>query len=126
MSRLEDATKQNTGAILNICMPYSAQDEMCHAVSQCVSQSIPLTPASVDAHLMIPTDEPVDILVRTSSVHRLSDFLLWQCNDHTQLHFVQQYWPLFGAREFVPILLQYQRKMLWGRRCGMHNDLPSK
>ena len=128
VKRLEEATKHNTGAVLNICMPYSAQDELCHAVSGCVERGLSMTPASIDEHLMVPTDVPVDLLVRTSSVHRLSDFMLWQCNEDTQLHFVDQYWPLFGARELIPILLQYQRERLWGRSkaCGTHNDLPSR
>lgn len=126
VNRLEEATQHNTGAILNICMPYSALDEICETVSDCRKGQVPLTTASMEDHLMVPTEVPVDLLVRTSSVHRLSDFLLWQCNERTQLHFVQQYWPLFGARELIPILLEYQRARLWETACGMYNDLPSK
>lgn len=126
VQRLEEATQYNTGAILNICMPYSAQDEICHALSQCVEQKQPFTREAVESHLMVAPEVPVDLLVRTSSVHRLSDFLLWQCNERTQLHFVQQYWPLFGARELIPILLQYQRERLWRKDCWTRNDLPSQ
>lgn len=58
---------------------------------------------------------PLDILVRTSGVRRLSDFMLWQCAADTQIQFVSCYWPDFGIREFLPIILDYQRKV-WSRR----------
>lgn len=79
----------------------------------------------------------MDILVRTSGVHRLSDFMLWQvsvsctgflvslviygirsifqCCEDTQIQFVSTYWPDFGMRDFIPIILAYQRK-IWARK----------
>lgn len=114
---VEEATRDHTGCVarmltdrptLNICMPYAAQDEICFAATQAAQQG-PLTEAFLREHLMVPCDIPIDVLVRTSHVPRLSDFLLWQCNEHTQLHFVDQYWPRFGARDLIPILLAYQR-----------------
>lgn len=89
-------------------MPYASQDEICQAATQAAKQG-PLTETSLAEHLMVPCDIPIDVLVRTSYVSRLSDFLLWQCNEHTQCHFVDQYWPRFGARDLIPILLAYQR-----------------
>ncbi|PKI85427.1 ditrans,polycis-polyprenyl diphosphate synthase [(2E,6E)-farnesydiphosphate specific] [Malassezia vespertilionis] len=117
---LEKATCHNTGAVLNICMPYSSQDEMCQAYASCVDVdqlgecTPPITRKDLDDKLLVSPNVPVDLLIRTSKVHRLSDFLLWQCNEHTQLHFVDQYWPMFGAKELIPILLQYQRCKIMG------------
>lgn len=37
-----------------------------------------------------------------------------QCNERTQINMVDVFWPDFGLRDFVPILLQYQRKV-WGQ-----------
>jgi len=34
-----------------------------------------------------------------------------QCNENTQIHMIDTFWPSFGLREFIPILLQYQRKV---------------
>ncbi|WFD25550.1 ditrans,polycis-polyprenyl diphosphate synthase [(2E,6E)-farnesydiphosphate specific] [Malassezia nana] len=106
--RVEEATKDHTGPTLNVCMPYASQDEICEAATQAARQG-DLTEATLAEHLMVPCDIPVDVLVRTSHVSRLSDFLLWQCNEQTQIHFVDQYWPQFGARDLIPILLAYQR-----------------
>lgn len=76
-----------------------------------------ITESTIDAHLMTSKSgsPPLDILVRTSGVRRLSDFMLWQCAADTQIQFVSCYWPDFGIREFLPIILDYQRKV-WSRR----------
>jgi hypothetical protein len=37
-----------------------------------------------------------------------------QCCENTQIHMVDTYWPDFGLWDFVPILLDYQRKV-WAR-----------
>jgi hypothetical protein len=51
---------------------------------------------------------PLDILVRTSGVERLSDFLLWQCHQKTDVVFAKCMWPQFGLRKFLPIILEWQ------------------
>lgn len=53
-------------------------------MSACES-GVPLSPAEIDAHLMVSRDIPVDLLVRTSNVARLSDFLLWQVRRDSQV-----------------------------------------
>ena len=108
IARVENETQAHTGPLLNICMPYAAQDEICAAMDTCKS-NIPLFPADIDAHLMVSRDIAVDMLVRTSNVARLSDFLLWQCNERTQLYFVDRFWPQIDIWDLVPVLLAYQR-----------------
>ncbi|KLO14873.1 dehydrodolichyl diphosphate synthetase [Schizopora paradoxa] len=123
--RAEELTKHNSRAILNLCMPYTSRDEMASAMQAAVSETLAagdpiesITEASIAAHLMTSRpgspSPPLDVLVRTSGVRRLSDFLLWQCCEDTQIHFVDTYWPDFGLREFVPIVLDFQRKV-WAR-----------
>jgi hypothetical protein len=55
---------------------------------------------------------PLDILVRTSGVERLSDFMLWQCHQETEVKFVDIFWPNFGLKHLMPIILEWQ----WRRR----------
>ncbi|KAF7359190.1 Alkyl transferase [Mycena sanguinolenta] len=122
---VESATKNNNKAILNICMSYSSQDEMTTAVNSAVRLSLEksnpdsceITEDDIDAQLFttLAGSPPVDILIRTSGVKRLSDFLLWQCAENTQIHFTKAYWPEFGLWDFIPILLDYQRK-IWSKR----------
>jgi len=121
--RAEELTKRNSTAILNLCMPYTSRDEMASAMHAAVAETLAagdpiesITEASIAAHLMtsIASSPPLDVLVRTSGVRRLSDFLLWQCCEDTQIQFVDTFWPDFGLRDFVPIVLDFQRKV-WAR-----------
>ncbi|KAH7908883.1 putative undecaprenyl diphosphate synthase-domain-containing protein [Hygrophoropsis aurantiaca] len=54
---------------------------------------------------------PLDVFVRTSGVKKLSRFLQWQCCEDTQIHMIDPCWPEFGLLDFLPILLDYQRKV---------------
>ncbi|KAJ3819669.1 putative undecaprenyl diphosphate synthase-domain-containing protein [Lentinula raphanica] len=115
--RAEDLTKENNRSILNVCMPYSSRDEMTTAVEDCIRGADDpiedITEDTLNSHLMSVKrgSPPLDILVRTSGVKRLSDFMLWQCCENTQLHFSKTYWPDFGLFDFVPIILEWQRSV---------------
>lgn len=61
---------------------------------------------------------PLDLLVRTSGVSRLSDFMLWQCHEGTELRFLDILWPEFDLWHFLPVLLEWQR----GRRKAMEEE----
>ena len=55
---------------------------------------------------------PLDLLVRTSGVERLSDFMLWQCHEGTEIAFLKVLWPEFDLWSFLPVLVEWQ----WRRR----------
>ncbi|KAF8641724.1 hypothetical protein AX16_009843 [Volvariella volvacea WC 439] len=122
--RAEDLTRHNTRAILNLCMPYTSRDEITTAVERTIQKhqnadpDTIITEKDIEANLMttLGGSPPLDILVRTSGVQRLSDFLLWQCCEDTQLQFSNTYWPDFGLFDFVPVILDYQRKVWWKER----------
>lgn len=50
----------------------------------------------------------VDLLIRTSGEHRLSDFLLWQSR-YAQLVFSDTLWPDYSFWNLLQALVQYQR-----------------
>lgn len=54
---------------------------------------------------------PVDLLVRTSGVERLSDFMLWQCHQDTEIVFLDVLWPEFDLWSFLPVLWEWQWRM---------------
>lgn len=62
---------------------------------------------AIDAHLYTADCPPVDLLIRTSGEIRLSDFLLWQCNKDTQIHFLPVFWPEFRFVDMVWTLVEY-------------------
>lgn len=53
---------------------------------------------------------PLDLLIRTSGVQRLSDFMLWQCHETTEIRFLDCLWPEFDLWHFLPVLLEWQWK----------------
>lgn len=54
------------------------------------------------------TAPPLDLLIRTSGVQRLSDFMLWQCHEDTEIVFLETLWPEFDLWHFLPVLLEWQ------------------
>ena len=51
---------------------------------------------------------PPELLVRTSGVNRLSDFMLWQCHENTEVKFLDCLWPEFDLWHFLPVLVEWQ------------------
>lgn len=67
-----------------------------------------ITIATLDSRMYTAAMPPVDLLVRTSGVSRLSDFLLWQCHEGTTIRFLDCLWPEFGLLQFLPVLVEWQ------------------
>lgn len=51
---------------------------------------------------------PPELLIRTSGVNRLSDFMLWQCHQDTEIKFLDCLWPEFDLWHFLPVLVEWQ------------------
>ncbi|KAJ5679364.1 hypothetical protein N7462_007608 [Penicillium macrosclerotiorum] len=67
-------------------------------------------------HMLTKGNPPLDILVRTSGVERLSDFMLWQCHENTEIVFLDVLWPEFDLWSFIPVLLGWQRRISKSRQ----------
>jgi ditrans,polycis-polyprenyl diphosphate synthase len=63
---------------------------------------------------------PLDLLVRTSGVQRLSDFMLWQCHEKTSIVFLDCLWPEFDLWQFLPVLVEWQ----WQRKKIQEQEKP--
>ena len=71
-----------------------------------------ITSETITEHLFTAGLPPLDLLIRTSGVERLSDFLLWQCHEDTEIVFLKCLWPDFDLWYFLPVLVEWQ----WKRR----------
>ncbi|KAJ5595335.1 uncharacterized protein N7459_001543 [Penicillium hispanicum] len=67
-------------------------------------------------HMLTKGTPPLDMLVRTSGVERLSDFMLWQCHENTEIVFLNVMWPEFDLWHFLPVLLGWQRRISKSRQ----------
>lgn len=63
---------------------------------------------------------PPELLIRTSGVNRLSDFMLWQCHETTEIKFLDCLWPEFDLWHFLPVLVEWQWRQ---RREGGNGEL---
>ena len=60
----------------------------------------------------------LELLIRTSGVERLSDFMLWQCHQDTEIVFLKCLWPEFDLWTFLPVLVEWQ----WRRRKAVERE----
>lgn len=63
---------------------------------------------TLEENLFTAGDPPLDLLIRTSGVNRLSDFMLWQCHENTEIVFLDCLWPEFDLWQFLPVLVEWQ------------------
>lgn len=111
IKRTTESTKNNTRAILNICFPYTGREEIFHSVKELISEDVPSEKVDemlLEKHLYTGDSPPLDLLVRTSGVSRLSDFMLWQAsNKGVVIELSDRLWPEFGPLSMAWILLKF-------------------
>lgn len=114
---LEGATAQNTGMIFHLAVNYGSRLELTQAARRCVEDG--LHPSQVDeaafgARLWTAGMPDVDLLIRTSGEHRISNFLLWQ-SAYAELYMTDLLWPEFGPDALKAALEDYTlRKRRFG------------
>jgi tritrans,polycis-undecaprenyl-diphosphate synthase [geranylgeranyl-diphosphate specific] len=107
------ATHKNTKHFLNILVAYGGQDELLRCIrGASESRFGKITRKLLEKYLWV--SRPVDLVIRTGSDHRLSNFLLYQ-SAYAEIAFVDKYWPDFTREDFDKCLEQYDRSQ---RRMG--------
>ena len=91
-------TSKNTGMVLTVAFDYGGRAELVDAVEAARASDDGVTTESIADHLYLPELPPVDVLVRTSGEHRVSNFLLWQ-SAGAAIYFTDAPWPDFDAAE---------------------------
>lgn len=66
-----------------------------------------ITQQTITKNTYIDAPNP-ELLIRTSGVNRLSDFMLWQVHETTEVKFVDCLWPEFDLWKFLPVLVEWQ------------------
>lgn len=107
-------TDANTGLQLNIAMSFSGRWQILKAI-EALGEAVP-TEARMSELLSENGRLPdVDLLIRTSGVQRMSNFLLWQLA-YAECVFCEQHWPAFTEQDFLKILEDFHQRQ---RRFGM-------
>jgi ditrans,polycis-polyprenyl diphosphate synthase len=115
LAKIMFLTKDNTEGVLNLAFAYTGRNEITRTaielkegVSRGDLKVDDLSVKLMDETLKISsTQSPPDLLIRTSGVTRLSDFLIWQ-STFAILHFVDVLWPELTFWDIWKAMFQYQ------------------
>ena len=109
-------TADNTGSTLIVGLNYGARDELVRAAKALAEQvakgmldADAITADLIDAQLDTSDFPPLDLMIRTSGEHRLSNFLLWQAA-YAELLFIDKLWPDFGADDLAEAVASFGKR----------------
>ncbi len=115
-----EATKKNTGMILNFALNYGSRFEIVMAVNSLLEDVNKgkirgkVNEKTFSRYLYTSDLPDPDLLIRTSGEKRISNFLLWQLA-YSELWFTDVYWPDFTNIHLMEAVYEYQKRK---RRYG--------
>lgn len=113
----EEMTQANTGGTFIFCLNHGGHREIAEAVQRIVAagtRAEDVSEATITEALDHPDIPPMDLVIRTSGEHRLSNFMLWRAA-YSELIFRDELWPDFSAKILDECLVEYSQRQ---RRFG--------
>ena len=120
IDELEEATKDNTGLVVNFCLSYGGRQEIVDATKKIATAVLEnkLNINDLNEELFkkyLYNDLPdVDFLIRTSGENRVSNFMLWQIS-YAEMYFPKVYFPDFTPKCLEEAIEEYEKR---DRRFG--------
>ena len=121
IEKVENATKNKTGQVLNICFNYGSQKELVMATKAIAKDVLEgkiniddINEDTISNNLFTREMPPVDLMVRSSGEQRISNFLLYQIA-YAELYFTKVHWPDFDKDIVYECLKEFESRQ---RRFG--------
>lgn len=124
MDQVMEKTKNGKNLTFNLMFAYTSRDEISHSMKINVENNLRTRNYSADITEKTITkslylEQPVDILIRSSGVTRLSDYMMWQA-DSSPLCFVENTWPDVGIWHILISVFYYQvtyKRLMSVKKC---------
>lgn len=120
-----EKTSKNKHMTLTLALSYGSREEIKNAVKEIsikvknnIISAENIDEAIINKHLYTQNLPDVDLLIRTSGEHRISNFLLWQIA-YAELYFTPVLWPDFTKEHLAEAILNYQHRE---RRFGKTSE----
>jgi undecaprenyl diphosphate synthase len=107
-----ELTKKNRLLTLNICFNYGGRAEIVDSVKQLVADGVnakKIDEHQIRARLYHPDMPDPDLVIRTSSEYRISNFLLWEIA-YSEFVFMDVLWPDFRREHLFDAVREFQRR----------------
>ena len=128
MSEAEVQTSGNDALHLVFAFNYGSRREITDAATRVATRVAAgdldvtdIDEETLQSSLYVPDMPDVDLVIRSSGEHRLSNFLLWQ-NAYAEFYFPGILWPDFNREALVDAVAEYQNR---DRRFGAADDDPA-
>ena len=108
LKQLQILTKKNKKIQVNIALNYGSRQEIIHSIKQINKRSLPINEKNLSKYLYTHNIPDPEILIRTGSINRLSNFLLWQ-SIYSEIFFEKKLWPDFTQKDFYKILNKFRK-----------------
>jgi undecaprenyl diphosphate synthase len=125
LNEVIEATKDFKAMHLTLALSYGSREELTNAVKLIAQEVVKgdlkpedITENTIDNHLFTSDMPDVDLLIRTSGEHRISNFLLWQIA-YAELYFTDVLWPDFRKEDLIAAFKNYQDRE---RRFGKTSE----
>lgn len=115
IDRAEQLTAPNTKLTLLINFNYDGRTDIVEA-TKALARKVQaglmapeqITEEAITAHTMTAGIPDPDLLIRTSGVMRLSNYMMWQCT-FTEFVFLEKNWPDFKKQDFCNSIQKFQK-----------------
>ena len=119
MKKAMEKTKENNRSILNVMVNYGGRAELVDAVQAIIKEGREtVDEGTISQHLYTKGIPDPDLLIRTASEMRVSNFLLWQIA-YAEIYVTPVLWPDFRREQLKEAIEAYQKRV---RKFGKTED----